>query len=265
VAEVDHRQIEQVLLNLFVNAWQAMPDGGELYLETSTANLEETPARSKTVPSGPYGKISVTDTGMGMDDATRKQIFDPFFTTKDKGRGTGLGLASAYGIVKNHGGMITVHSEVGQGTTFDIYLPLTDKEAHRDDAKEDGWLAGSETVLLVDDERMIIDVSGPMLEKLGYRVVIAQSGQEAVDVVSDEERPLDLVILDLVMPGMDGRATFDRIRRIRPELPVLLSSGYAVNSQATEILHKGCEGFIQKPFNINELSRKIREILWKSH
>jgi len=259
--EADQKQIEQVLLNLFLNAWQAMPDGGELYLQTANINLDEKYLKPYEANPGRYVKISVTDTGVGMDETTQQKIFDPFFTTKDVGRGTGMGLASAYGIIKNHEGFINVYSEAGKGTTFNIYLPASDKEVHRETATETGLVKGSETILLVDDEEMIIKVSKPMLEKLGYRVVAVRSGQEAVEIVSGEDEAIDLVLLDLIMPGMDGGKTFDRIRKIQPQLPVLLSSGYAINGRALEIMNRGCNGFIQKPFSMSELSKKVRKVL----
>jgi signal transduction histidine kinase/CheY-like chemotaxis protein len=264
VVEADKRQIEQVLLNIFVNAWQAMPDGGELYLETKIVTLDDTYYRPYEVKPGRYAMVSVTDTGSGMDEATRQRIFDPFFTTKEKSRGTGLGLASAYGIVKNHGGMITVDSEVGYGTTFNIYLLKSDKEAHQEVAPTGKIIQGSETIPLVDDEEMIIDVSKAILEKLGYRVVIAKGGEPAIDAVQRIGGDIDLVILDLIMPGMDGSKVFDRIREIKPNMPVLLSSGYSLNDQADDILQRGCNGFIQKPFNISKLSQKVRKILDKA-
>jgi signal transduction histidine kinase/ActR/RegA family two-component response regulator len=262
VVEADRGQIEQVLLNLYVNAWQAMPpDGGHLYLETKIVTLDEAICKPRQVEPGRYVKVSITDTGAGMDEATRLRVFDPFFTTKEKGRGTGLGLASAYGIIKNHGGMITVYSEVGHGTTFNIYLPVSDKDAHREVPIEGGLIKGSATILLVDDEELIIDVGQAMLERLGYRVMVCRGGQEAVKEITDMGNKIDLVILDMVMPGMDGGTTFDQIREIQPDMPVILSSGYAINGHADKIMRRGCNGFIQKPYNISELSQKIRKVL----
>jgi len=261
VVEADRSQIEQVLLNMYVNAWQAMPDGGEIYVETSSVVLDDDYCKPYETKPGRYAKVSVTDTGIGMNEDTRRQIFDPFFTTKQKSRGTGLGLASAYGIIKNHGGIITVYSERNHGTTFNIYLQISEKEIYPEIATEGAMLKGSETILLVDDEDIIIDVGQAMLKKLGYRVVISKSGLEAIEKIKDFGNKIDLVIIDLIMPGMDGGKTFDRIREIHPQMPVLLSSGYAINSQAREILQRGCNGFIQKPFNIAELSQKIGNIV----
>ncbi|MFZ3047660.1 MAG: response regulator, partial [Desulfatirhabdiaceae bacterium] len=265
VVEAYRDQIEQVLLNMYINAWQAMPpEGGELYLETKIAMLDEDYCKPHQAEPGRYVNISITDTGSGMDEATRQRIFDPFFTTKEKSRGTGLGLASAYGIIKNHGGLISVTSEMGHGTTFNIYLPVSDKNVYKQSNKEGGFIQGSATILLVDDEELIIDVSQAMLERLGYRVIVSRGGQEAVKVISDMGSEIDLVLLDLIMPGMDGGMTFDHIREIQPDMPVILSSGYAVNGHADRIMRRGCNGFIQKPYNLSELSQKIRKALDES-
>jgi len=261
VIAADRRQIEQVLLNLYINAWQAMPDGGELYLETKIVALDDAYCKPYQAKPGRYAKVSVTDTGIGMDESIYRRIFDPFFTTKEKARGTGLGLSSAYGIIKNHAGIIAVYSEVGQGTTFNIYLPVSQAAAYRDVPTETDLVKGSETVLLVDDEDMIIKVAQAMLEKLGYRVVVAKDGKQAVDTVKRKGNEIDLVILDLIMPGIKGGKAFDLIHEIQPEMPVILSSGYSLNGQANDIMQRGCNGFIQKPFNISELSQKVQKIL----
>ena len=262
--EVDRGQIEQVLLNLHVNAWHAMPRGGDLYIETHNVVLDEKHTGPFSVKPGNYVKISVTDTGVGMDEATRQRIFDPFFTTKEMGRGTGLGLASAYGIIKNHSGIINVYSEKGKGTTFNIYLPASEKEVITGEKKlADEILKGTETVLLVDDEGMILGVGEEMLKEMGYKVLLARSGKEAVEVYKANNDEIALVILDMIMPDMGGGEAYDRMKENNPKVKVLLSSGYSIEGQATEILERGCDGFIQKPFNIKELSMKIREILKK--
>ena len=206
-------------------------------------------------------KIIIQDNGVGMDEATRQRIFDPFFTTKDKGRGTGLGLASAYGIVRNHKGMITAYSEIGHGSTFNIYLPASEKMAVKEVSLGEELIQGAETVLLVDDEDFIVSVGKAMLEKLGYRVFVSKSGREAVKKVINIGNDIDLVILDLIMPGMDGGKVFDRIREIKPQMPMILSSGYAIDGLPSEIMGRGCNAFIQKPFNISDLSKKIRKVL----
>jgi len=260
--EVDQAQIEQVLLNLYVNAWQAMPEGGDLYVETSNAMLDEEYTRPFGVQPGNYVRISVTDTGVGMDRATQERIFDPFFTTKEMARGTGLGLSSAYGIIKNHGGIINVYSEKEKGTTFNIYLPASKKEVTTKDrllAQE--ILKGTETILLVDDEEVVVDVGGKMLTEMGYTVLTARSGREAVEVYRRHKDEIHLVVLDMIMPDMGGGKTYDTIKDLNPKVKVLLSSGYSINGQATEILNRGCNGFIQKPFSMKELSRRITQVL----
>ncbi|MFC1798738.1 PAS domain S-box protein [Thermodesulfobacteriota bacterium] len=262
---VDQGQFEQVFLNLFVNAWQAMPAGGELYIRTENVELMNDDVKSYQIDPGRYVKISVTDTGVGMDASTCQRIFDPFFTTRDMGRGTGLGLASTYGIVKNHGGYINVYSEVGIGTTFNIYLPVSGETVVKDKSsdKTDEILRGEETVLLVDDEQMIIDVGHKVLERLGYTVLTARGGQEAVRCFQENKDKIDLVILDLIMPDQGGSETYDMLKKLDPKIKVLLSSGYSINGQAVDIMKRGCEGFIQKPFNMKELSEKIRLVLDK--
>jgi len=262
-AEVDQGQIEQVLLNLYLNAWQSMPAGGDLYIQTENVTFDENHIKPFEVAPGRYVKISVADTGFGMDETTRQRIFDPFFTTKEMGRGTGLGLASAYGIIKNHGGFVDVHSEKGEGSTFSLYLPASGKKVIEDVKLPKDVLKGAGTVLLVDDEEMIIDVGKPMLKKMGYNTLTAGSGKDAIEIYKGKKDQIDIVILDMIMPEMGGGDTYDKLRKINPEIKVLLSSGYSVDGQATEILERGCDGFIQKPFNMKNLSQKIREILDK--
>jgi two-component system cell cycle sensor histidine kinase/response regulator CckA len=260
--DVDRGQIEQVLLNLFVNAWQAMPGGGNLFLQTDNVILEEHDHdKPYVIGPGKYVRISVSDTGAGMDKATQGRIFEPFFTTKAVGRGTGLGLASAYGIIKNHGGIINVYSEKGHGATFKIYLPASGKRLIKEKIRHEALLTGSEKILLVDDEEMVADVGKDMLEKLGYKIVVAAGGNDAIKLLKTMRNEVDLVILDMIMPDMSGGETFNRLRAIKPDVKILLSSGYSLNGQASEIMQRGCNGFIQKPFNVKQISRKIREIL----
>ena len=261
VVEADRRQIEQVLLNLYVNAWQAMPEGGTLRLETKHVVLGNKDCRPHQVEPGRYALVSVTDTGIGMDQKTLQHIYDPFFTTKEKTRGTGLGLASAYGIIKNHAGIIHADSNVDNGTTFNLYLPISEKLVVEEASSEKNICNGSETILIVDDEDMIIDVGQALLKRMGYQVITAKSGEEALEVVHRIGAGIDLVILDMIMPGMDGGRTFDGIRETCPELPIMLASGYAINGQAQKIMNRGCNGFIQKPFSVSELSQKVRQIL----
>jgi CheY-like chemotaxis protein len=259
--QVDRGQMRQMLMNLYVNAWQAMPGGGLLYVQTENVTVDKAFAKPIGVAPGRYVKITVTDTGTGMDAETKEKIFDPFFTTQEMGTGTGLGLASVYGIVKNHGGFINVYSERGEGTAFHIYLPASQEELFEEDKPSREVITGEGTVLLVDDEEMILDVGKQLLEKLGYRVMVAKHGKEAVAVYEKNKADIDLVILDMIMPGMGGGEVYDRLKEIEPNIKVLLSSGYSINGQAQEILDRGCDGFIQKPFDIKALSRKIRESL----
>jgi len=261
VVKADRGQIEQVLLNLYINGWQAMPEGGDLIVETGTVSLAKGQILSTLAEAGRYVLVRVTDTGIGMDEDTLNKVFDPFFTTKDKGRGTGLGLASAYGIIKNHGGMITVDSRLGKGATFTIYLPESEGEDLPEETRAETLVKGEGTILLVDDEDMIIDVSHVMLTVLGYQVVVARNGQEALAEVERQGAGIDMVILDMIMPQMDGAKVFEGIRRIRPDMPVLLASGYAMDDKAERIMSQGCNGFMQKPFNLVELSTKVRAIL----
>ena len=259
--EVDPGQIEQVLLNLLVNARQAMPTGGDLFVRTENAAISSGEPHAGDLKAGAYVKVSVTDTGSGMDAATRDRIFEPFFTTREMGRGTGLGLASAFGILRNHDGHITVDSEEGRGTTFTIYLPVSEKTLQPSFAAAAEIHPGGETILLVDDERMILDVGQKLLEKLGYHVKTAGSGQEALEMYRQYQDVIDLVILDMIMPTMGGGRTFDALKAIDPHIRVLLSSGYSLNGQAADILQRGCRGFLQKPFDLRTLSRKLREVL----
>jgi len=259
--EVDQGQIEQVLLNMYVNAWQAMPGGGNLYLETRNFIIDENFARRYSMKQGKYVKISITDTGTGIDEKIKERIFEPFFTTKEMGRGTGLGLASAYGIVKNHGGIITVYSEKGHGTTFGIYLPASEKAVPEEKPSIIDVLRGHETILLVDDEVMIIDVGRDILQALGYTVITAKNGEDAIEIYRGKKDTIDLVILDMIMPGMGGAETFEVLQTIKPEVIVLLSSGYSVNGRPAKMLEQGCRGFIQKPYNMAELSQAIRAAL----
>ena len=263
--DADQKQLEQVLLNLFVNAWQAMPGGGDLYLETSNFVLDESRTKPYDIKNGQYVKISVTDTGIGMDEKTCERIFEPFFTTKGMGRGTGLGLASAYGIIKNHNGFINVYSEKGQGTTFNIYLPFS---ARRGSNGRNGNLnhiiKGNETILLIDDESLILNVGREMLHTLGYTVITAPSGLSALNIYRQHnKREISLVILDMVMPEMSGSEVFDELKKIDPDVKVLLSSGYSLNGHASKIIERGCVGFIQKPFSLHDISSRLRGILDK--
>ncbi len=260
-AEVDRGQIEQVLLNLFVNAWQAMKGGGSLYLSTENVILSESYTRSYDLPAGRYIKTSVTDTGAGMDEKTKERVFEPFFTTREMGRGTGLGLATVYGIIKAHRGIITVYSEMNHGTTFTIYLPSSDKmPVYEKDASEE-IRKGSGAVLVVDDEAFILEVTAELLENLGYRVLTARGGKEAIDQYRSSWKDIDLIMLDMIMPEMSGDMTFDELCAINPDAKVILASGYSLTGRAKQLMEKGAVSFIQKPYQLSELSRKLADAL----
>lgn len=261
--EADESQITQVLLNLFVNAGQAMPGGG--LLSVSTTNVTYDVCRGDDIPpgavSGRYVKLSITDNGVGISRENTNKIFDPFYTTKEKGKGTGLGLASAHGIVKNHGGIITVYSEKGNGTTFNIYLPVTEKNTCLLPNMEEPLCGGSEHILLIDDEEMVLQSGAKMLSHLGYTVSAAQSGKAALDILQDDSIAVDMIVMDLVMPGLSGMDLFQSILAARPNIRTLIASGFSINGQANSLLAAGCQGFLQKPFDMATFARKIRTIL----
>lgn len=261
--EADRGQIEQVLLNLYVNAADSMPKRGGLFLKTINVTDKDIVGKPYNPKPGDYVLLTVRDTGAGMDKETKEHIFEPFFTTKGLSKGTGLGLSSAYGIIKGHGGYIDVDSEKGYGATFNIYLPATKKEVKQEKELFEKIIIGKETVLFVDDDDMVIEGCGEMLTKMGYNVLIARNGKDALEIYKENQHKIDIVIIDMIMPIMNGGETYDRLKKMYPDIKVLLSSGHSVNGQATEILERGCNGFIQKPFTIEVLSEKIREILGK--
>ncbi len=260
--EVDRGQIQQVLLNLYVNAWQAMPSGGDLYLQSGNQRLNKADAKALQLPAGKYVSVTVADTGTGIDPSILPRIFDPFFTTKERGRGTGLGLAASYGIVHNHGGAIEASSTVGSGSTFTIYLPASAHAIIDEHPAEHRPTQGSGSILLVDDEPMIVDVGRMMLEKIGYSVITAVSGGEAL--AAYRKRPTDIVILDMIMPDMGGGDVFDRLKELDPDVKVMLSSGYSLSGQTQEVFERGCIGFIQKPFTLDDLSQKVKMAMQRS-
>ena len=254
--------MEQVLLCLFVNALEAMPGGGELILETANVSVDEgTSGRPPDAAPGRYVCITVTDTGIGMDAQTQLRCFESSFTIPKTGSSTGLGLSSAYGIVQSHHGFITMRSGEGRGSTFRVFLPASTPTApHAPPAPLPGR-EGRKTLMLVEDEDMVALISDQMLTRLGHDVFVARSGPDALSIFQEHHEKIDLVILDMIMPGMSGAETFERLKAIDPGVNVLLSSGYTLNGQAEDILRRGCRGFIQKPFTIEQLDRKIRELL----
>ncbi|MGE5190464.1 MAG: MEDS domain-containing protein [Gemmatimonadota bacterium] len=263
LVEGDAGQLEHSVLNLCLNARDAMPGGGTLTIETGGVRLTAGEARTHHVrEAGPYATISVRDTGEGIAEEVRRHIFEPFFTTRhDIGR-TGMGLPMVYGVVKNHGGGIDVESAPGQGSTFRINLPATSRpKARKPPLPEAAFPKGSGTVLVVDDEPGIREMARELLAALGYDAVTAEDGQAACRIVRERGATVALVLLDIVMPGMGGKETFEALRALSPSLPILLSSGYSVEGVAQEILDKGADGFIQKPYGLSELARAVRGAL----
>lgn len=259
--EADQGQIEQVLLNLYVNASEAMSYGGDIFLKATNMAQGRMKGKLYDPKPGKYVLLTVRDTGKGMDKETQERIFEPFFTTKEMSGGTGLGLASVYGIIKGHGGYIDVESEKDHGTTFNIYLPASEKKVEKTTGSDQQIIDGKGTILLVDDEEMVLDIGVKILQHLGYKVLEARAGKEAVETYKTNGDKLDLVILDMVMPEMGGGEVYDRMKEINSNVKVLLSSGYSVDGQAKEILDRGCDDFIQKPFTMRELSGKLSKLL----
>jgi len=261
VVEADPGQLEPILMNLCINARDAMPEGGTITIETSNQNVkEEDCVNYENAKAGSYVRLAVTDTGVGMDAETKKRIFEPFFTTKEVSKGTGLGLSIVYGIVKAHGGFLNLYSEVGEGTTFIIYLPTVKKAADTLAPVEKEIRGGSERVLLVDDEEDVLALCKEVLTDLGYRVDATTNPLDAVEWVQ-KSGPFDLVVIDLVMPELSGREVYEQIRSHGYEGRTLIASGYSVNETAQEMLDRGADGFIQKPYRVTELAHKVREIL----
>lgn len=259
--KADRKQMEQVIGDVLQNAIQAMPNGGKLTIRTRIETIDRTLADRHETRPGRYFVISIQDTGIGMDEATMERIFQPFFTTKDVGAGVGLSLASAHGVLRNHGGFITAQSSPGQGSTFFLYLPCGEDVLEGGIDVSEVVPSGKGSVLLVDDDDMILEIGSKLLERLGYQVVTAASGPQAIQFYRAHRSEIDLVILDLAMPEMDGEATYDELKRIDPNVRVIVASGYPIDGKAASILKKGGRDFIQKPFSPKVLSEKIKKAL----
>ena len=259
--KADAGQLGQVLMNLCVNARDAMPTGGTIVIRTANTIMTGTEwPEISAPPRGPYVELSVSDSGMGMDAETQKHLFEPFFTTKEHGRGTGLGLATVYGIVKQSDGFIRAESAPGRGTTFRIYLPAVDTPPDQE-AFTLAAPRGRETVLIVEDEPRVRSLMRVMLKRAGYTVLVAQDGAQALQLAAEHGPALDLLITDVVMPGMSGRQVVDRVRASYPTLPVLFISGYTDDAMVRHGIAEADTPFLQKPFTMSDLTRKVRQVL----
>jgi PAS domain S-box-containing protein len=260
----DRTQIEQVLLNLCLNARDAMPDGGELQIETARRSLDSKEAEPLGLPPGDYCRISAQDTGLGMDAATVSRALEPFFSTKPTGEGSGLGLSLVYSTIRSHGGQVSITSEEDKGTEVVFYLPATDTRPVPDEpepTEKRQSLGQGETILLVDDEKHLRDMAKRLLEGLGYNVLLAESGEEAEALYRQQHETIDLVILDVVLVGISGAETLDRLKEIDEQVRVLVSSGYSPDGEPKHLLRRGVCGFIQKPYGIEEVSQAIQKAL----
>src|SRR5712692_4751773 len=258
----DPGQIEQIFLNLAVNARDAMPNGGHLTIEARNVQLDESYKENhQLVAPGPYVMLVVEDTGCGMDRETQARIFEPFFTTKELGNGTGLGLATVYGIVKQSGGYIWVYSELGKGTVFKVYLPRVEQSAQRTQQDAPEAIRGSETILLAEDSASLGEMTREYLESVGYTVIEALSGREALQRAKDFDGPIHLLLTDVVMPEMSGPELAAQVGSLRPGTKVIFTSGYTDDAIARQGALDPAAAFIQKPYRPRALARKIREVL----
>jgi two-component system, cell cycle sensor histidine kinase and response regulator CckA len=273
--EADEGQIEQVLLNLYVNSLHAMPKGGNLILNTHNVALEEKNKKRSGLGPGKYVKLTVADEGTGIEEDILPRIFDPFFTTKELGKGTGLGLASAYGIIKNHGGAIEVSSKKGAGTTVSIYLPVTKKPiAPKAPEADSSRFPASDktsriqkrkiTVLAIDDNPGVLETLARMLKQKGFKVLAAMSGKNAIELYRSAKDQIEVIILDMIMPEMGGFEAFNIIRQLNPDAKFVLSSGYSLSEEVVQILSGGSVEFLQKPFSPDEMLRKISLVMAKT-
>ncbi len=264
VINADPAQVEQVLMNLGVNARDAMPDGGKLVVETENVILDKEYCKTHLgAVHGEHMLLSFSDTGHGMDKETVEHIFEPFYTTKETGKGTGLGLAMVYGIVKSHDGYIMCYSEPGKGTTFKIYFPAIDSvvSSGLSVERKEEMPGGNETILLVDDEEAILDVARNMLERFGYTAITAESGEKAIEIYKAQKERIDLVILDLGMPGIGGHKCLKELLKIDSRIKVIIASGYLKIEKVKETVESVASGFIGKPYQLSGMLKKVREVL----
>lgn len=260
--KADQGQIEQAVLNMLLNSADAMPEGGEVQIETAWLTDDQIVGKMNLAQNMDYVMIKITDCGTGIPEEILDRIFEPFFTTKGLGRGTGLGLSTAYGIIKNHDGDIFAQSQVGEGTALSIYLPVVlSEDIDPTFAPPPARIEGHGTILLVDDEPFVLEPSAKLLGKMGFHIFTATDGMAALEIFQRERENIDLVILDLIMPNMSGKELYYKIKEISPKTKVLLSSGYNEDGHAEELLEAGCVGFIQKPYDVTDLSARLMEII----
>jgi PAS domain S-box-containing protein len=264
IINADQTQMHQVLLNLCVNARDAMPKGGTIGIEVKTVASDTLVQQFPKVESGRYISVRVSDTGVGMDEATKSRIFDPFFTTKEKGKGTGLGLSVVHGVIEEHHGFISVDSKVGKGTTFYLYLPVPQEEkkiGEGEKVKTEAMQSGSETILFAEDEQLLREIVQSTLESMGYKVIVAGNGKEAVDIYKKHFKSIGLVLTDVGLPKLLGTDVFAMMKEINPDVKVVFASGFMSLETKSELLREGAKGFILKPYNLNEVLQIVREVL----
>ncbi|MDM8544763.1 response regulator [Desulfococcaceae bacterium HSG9] len=269
--KADCGQIEQIVINLCLNAKDAMPDGGTLIIKTENGVIDETfvdqhPGKPDGLKQGKCVILTVSDTGVGMDEATREHIFDPFFTTKEVGKGTGLGLSVIYGIIEGHHGHISCESEKGVGTTFRIYFPAIKDDQTASNANKDTTeqlSKGTETILVVDDEEPILKIMISMFGRLGYNILLADNAESALDIYTAKQKEIDLILLDLSMPGMGGKKCMKKLIEFDPDVKIIIASGYADEGLIQDNLNSGAKNFVIKPFLKDNISKVIREVLDK--
>ncbi|MEK7749223.1 MAG: ATP-binding protein, partial [Bacteroidota bacterium] len=260
----DDGQIQQAVLNILINARDAMPDGGVISLQSERIDFgDHQPGAFSEARTGEYVAVSVADTGIGMTKDVQNRIFEPFFTTKDQGKGTGLGLSVVYGVINSHNGFVSVQSEPGVGSQFTLYFPLLEETDNiKRSLGQSKLLQGSESVLVVDDEKDVGEIIGGMLANLGYKVTIVNSGKKAIALYRKKKR-FDIVVLDVNMPAMGGKETFLKLKEIDPDARVLISTGYSNQSAESSQVRDSVDGFLQKPYQLEELSKTMREVLDK--
>jgi two-component system, cell cycle sensor histidine kinase and response regulator CckA len=262
VAHADRGQVEQIVMNLCVNARDAMPDGGKISIALENATIDSAfCAHNAWAVEGSYVQLSVTDTGSGMPSEVIEHVFEPFYTTKAAGKGTGLGLATVYGIVRQHDGLIHLHSEVGRGTTFQVYLPIAKAFGPKAAAETRAPSAdgGSELILVAEDDELVRELTVQTLEKAGYRLVVARDGAEAVELFEDRAEEIAMAILDVMMPKKNGRVVLDEIHKLRPGLPALFISGYSSEALESTTIPDDSYELLEKPFGHTDLLGKVRE------